>query len=88
MNMAEVVSIKVDKKTKERMQRFSNINWSDTIRNAIRSRLEEEELKDRRNLDLKELDEASKISDSIRRPSALGWNSTAEIRKWRDARKR
>lgn len=82
----EVVSVKVDKKTKERMQRFSSINWSDTIRNAIRIRLEEEELKDR-NLDLKELEEASRIADSLRRPSA-GWDSTAEIRKWRDVRKR
>jgi len=82
----EVVSVKVDKKTKQRMQRFSNINWSDTIRHAIQSRLEEEELKDR-NLDLKELEEASRISDSIRKPSP-GWNSTAEIRKWRDKRRR
>jgi hypothetical protein len=39
----EVVSVKVDKKTKEKMQRFSNINWSDTIRIAIQTRLEEEE---------------------------------------------
>ncbi len=82
----EVVSVKVDKKTKERMQRFSNINWSDTIRSAIQTRLEEEELKDR-NLDLKELEDASKISDSVRRPSP-GWDSTVEIRKWRDARRR
>ena len=83
--MEEVVSVKVDKKTKQRMQRFSNVNWSETIRDAIRNRLNDEELKDR-HLDLKELQEASKIADSIRKPSPPGWNSTAEIRKWRDSR--
>ncbi len=79
--------MKVDKKIKERMQRFSNINWSQTIRSAIESRLEEEELKDR-HLDLKELREASKIAESIRKPVPEGWDSAAEIRKWREARRR
>ena len=83
----EVVSAKVDKETKKRMQRFSNINWSETIRNAIRERLEEEELR-KRNVDLHEVEDACKITDSIRRPGRSGWNSTEEIRKWRDARKR
>jgi hypothetical protein len=83
----EVVSVKVDKKIKERMQRFSNVNWSETIRNAIRNRLDEEELKER-HLDLKEVKEASKIADSIRKPSPAGWDSTTEIRKWRDTRRK
>jgi hypothetical protein len=83
----EVVSVKVDKKTKEKMQRFSNINWSDTIRIAIQTRLEEEEMK-ARNIDLKELEEASRISDSLRKQFPPGWDSTEEIRKWRDSRKR
>ncbi len=43
----EVVSVKVNKKTKERMQRHNSVNWSDTIRDAIRHRLDEEELKGR-----------------------------------------
>ena len=81
----EVVSVKVDKKTKEKMRKFSNVNWSETIRSAIETKLEEEELKNR-HLDFEEIREASKIADSVRR-SIKGWNSTAEIRKWRDQRK-
>jgi hypothetical protein len=83
----EVVSAKIDKKTKERMQRHNNVNWSETIRDAIRNRLDEEELKER-HFDLKELQEASRIADSIRKPSPSGWDSTMEIRKWRDVRRR
>jgi len=82
----EVVSAKVDKTTKQKMQRFPGINWSETIRRAIQSRLEEEELK-KRNVDLKEVEEACRITDSIRR-QVTGWDSTVEIRKWRDQRRR
>ena len=85
LNPMEVVSVKVDKKTKDKMRKFSNVNWSETIRSAIETKLEEEELKNRR-LDFDEIKEASKMADSVRR-SIKGWNSTAEIRKWRDQRK-
>lgn len=81
----EVVSVKVDKKTREKMRRFSNVNWSETIRSAIETKLAEEELKNR-HLDFDEIREASKIADSVRKP-LKGWNSTAEIRKWRDQRR-
>jgi len=81
----EVVSVKVDKKTKRRMRRLAQVNWSETIRMAIEKRAEEEELKERQ-VDPQELEEAVKIADSIRRPS-LGWSSTEEIRKWRERRK-
>jgi hypothetical protein len=83
----EVVSIKVDKVTKQRMQRHNNVNWSETIRDAIRNRLDEEELKER-HLVLEELQEASRIADSIRKPSPPGWDSTKQIRKWRDTRRK
>ena len=81
----EVVSVKVDGKTKRRMRRLAQVNWSETIRMAIEKRAEEEELKERQ-VDPQELEEAVKIADSIRRPSP-GWSSTEEIRKWRERRK-
>ena len=83
----EVVSVKVDKRTKERMQRHNSVNWSETIRDAIRNRLDEEELKER-HLDPKDLQEASRLADSVRKPSPPDWNSTEEIRKWRDTRRK
>lgn len=81
----EVVSVKVDERTKEKMRRLSHVNWSEAIRKAIQRTIEEEELKERK-VDPKDIEEACKISDSIRRPSP-GWSSTEEIRKWREQRR-
>jgi len=81
----EVVSVKVSKATREKMRRLSCINWSETIRKAIEKIIEEEELKDRR-IDPQEIEEACKVTDSIRRES-VGWSSTEEIRRWRNQRK-
>ena len=82
----EVVSVKVDQRTREKMRRLAHVNWSETIRRAIERTISEEELKDRR-VDPKDVAEACKLTDSIRR-SIAGWNSTEEIRKWREQRKR
>lgn len=81
----EVVSVKVDRELREKMRRFSNVNWSETIREAIRQTVAEEELKGRR-VDPEEVREASRLTDAIRK-SAEGWSSTEEIRRWREARR-
>ena len=81
----EVVSVKVDRELKDKMKRYSNVNLSETIREAIRREVAEEELKGRR-VDPEEVREASRLTDSIRK-AAEGWNSTEEIRKWREARR-
>lgn len=86
----EVTSAKVDKKTKAKMKRYSEVNWSEVIRQAIASKIREEELKIRRNpLDKEELADAAKITDAIRsrHKEEAGWNSVEEIRKWREARR-
>ena len=77
--------MKVDRELKEKMRRFSNVNWSETIREAIRRAVAEEELRGRR-VDPEEVREASRLTDLIRK-SAEGWSSTEEIRKWRQLRK-
>jgi hypothetical protein len=81
----EVVSVKVDKHVREKMKKFSNVNWSETIRRALAAKIEEEESKTR-TLDTKALFEAASLTDSIRKPSKR-WSSTEEIRKWRETRK-
>jgi hypothetical protein len=81
----DVVSIRVDKELREKMRLLSYINWSEVIREAVARKILEEASKKRR-LDPNLLLEAAKISDSIRRPSP-GWDSTEEIRKWREQRK-
>ncbi|MGQ9468574.1 MAG: hypothetical protein ACUVTD_01915 [Nitrososphaerales archaeon] len=81
----EVVSVKVDERTKSKMKRLSHVNWSEVIRRAIQAKILEEEVVERR-IDPSDLEEAFRLADSIRRPSP-GWSSTEEIRRWRDQRK-
>ena len=81
----EVVSFKVDKETRDKMRRLSYINWSETVRRAIEATIEAEELKNR-NVDPRDIRAGLAIAASIRRKSG-GWDSTEEIRKWRDRRR-
>ena len=77
--------MKVDKETRNKMRRLANVNWSETIRRAINETIEREELAER-NVDPRDIKEGLKIAQSIRRPSK-GWDSTKEIRKWRELRR-
>lgn len=80
----DMVSVRVDKETKEKMSALSHINWSEVIRKAIKEKILDETRN--RRLSPKLLREAAKITDELRRPSS-GWSSVEEIRKWRDLRK-
>lgn len=81
----EVISVKVDKRVKEKMKKLSNVNWSETIRRALAAKIEEEEAKTR-TIDTESLLEAASITDRIRKASRH-WRSTEEIRRWREERK-
>ena len=81
----DVVSIKVDRKTREKMRKMSNVNWSEIIRRALQAKIEEEESRNR-SIDRGLLLEAASLTDKMRKRSK-GWNSTEEIRKWRQARR-
>ena len=83
----EVVSFKVDSATKRRMSRIRDINWSEVLRDAIRRRLELEE-RLRTPIDRRQALEAARRMDEFRNqigPSE--YNSTKEIRRWRDLRR-
>jgi len=81
--MVDVVSARVDKETRRRMMRLPQVNWSEVIRGAIVEKIREEER--RREVDLRDLREAAKTMDSLRVP-VEGWDSTEEIRRWRERR--
>jgi hypothetical protein len=81
----EVFSVKVDKRVKEKMRKLPNVNWSEIVRRALAAKIEEEEAKTR-TIDAKSVLEAASLTDKIRKTS-IGWSSTEEIRKWRQARK-
>ena len=83
-----VVSVKVDEETKRRMARLRDINWSEVVRVAIRRRLELEETL-RAPVDRREAAEAARRMDEFReRIGPSDFDSTREIRRWRDLRRR
>ncbi len=82
----EVVSAKVDKQVRDKMRRLGHVNWSEVIRSALITKIKEEEAK-LRSVDKASLIEASSMTDRIRK-SSRGWDSTEEIRRWREARKK
>lgn len=81
------MSVRVDSSLKQRMAALSDMNWAEVIRRAVQDRLEiEEEL--RNPIDRRRALHAAQHSDKFR--SALepdNYDTTKEIRKWRDRRK-
>lgn len=82
----EVVSAKVDKRVRDKMRKLGHVNWSEVIRSALTTKIKEEEAK-LRSVDKTSLIEASSMTDRIRK-STKDWDSTEEIRRWREARRR
>lgn len=85
--LMEVVSFKVDASTKRRMARIRDINWSEVLRDAIRRRLELEE-RLRTPIDRRRALAAARRMDEYRNEIAPSeYDSTKEIRRWRDLRR-
>jgi len=80
-----VVSFRIDKKLKERMDRLKHINWSEVIRRVIVETIRREEARLRgKNYD--RMRWASLKTEELRR-HVEGWSSVEEIRKWREKRR-
>ena len=84
--MVEVVSAKIDDETRRRMKRLQDVNWSEVMREAIIKKIEEEERR-QALVDRERLRRAAAETDALRTPATPGWDSTEEIRKWREARR-
>ena len=79
--------MRVDRATKDRMSRHPEVNWAEVVRSSLADRLElEEELQ--RPLDRRRAARAARDMDVICRslPSS-GYDSTKEVRRWRDLRR-
>lgn len=66
----------------EKVKKLSYINWSDIIRDSVIRKLKEEESRER-VIYREAITEGIEIASTVRK-SSFGWNSTAEIRNWRD----
>ncbi|MEM0376368.1 MAG: hypothetical protein QXU72_03275 [Thermofilum sp.] len=82
--MSVVVSFRVSRELKERMDRLKHVNWSEVVRRAIYEVVVREEAK-LRSRDMDRVREAVLRSEKLSR-RVEGWSSVEEIRKWRERR--
>jgi len=82
--VSTVVSFRIDKELKRRMNQLKHINWSEVVRRAIYETIIREEAKMRKK-DPERIKRAARRSDMLSR-SVEGWNSVEEIRRWREAK--
>ncbi|MEM2189646.1 MAG: VapB-type antitoxin [Nitrososphaerota archaeon] len=82
-----VVSFRVDKRLKARMDRLRHINWSELLRRYVESVVEQEERKLRSAKDplaikraVEEMNRLAKISEGS------GWIAEEEVIRWRRRR--
>jgi len=79
-----VISFRISRELKERMDRLKHINWSEVVRRAIYEVVTREEAK-LRSRDMDRIREAvlriERLSKRIE-----GWSSVEEIRRWREKR--
>jgi len=79
-----VISFRVSRELKERMDRLKHVNWSEVVRRAIYEVVVREEAK-LRSRDMDRVREAVLRSEKLSR-RVEGWSSVEEIRKWRERR--
>jgi len=82
--LSVVVSFRIDKKLKEKMDKLKHINWSEVVRRAIYETIVREEAKLRRR-DPERMRRAALKSEELSR-RVEGWSSVEAIRRWREAR--
>lgn len=81
------ISMRIDDKTKARMEAHPDINWSEIIRKAIKERLDIEESLRVKKFDHARALRATKTMTRLRAKTSGKWNGAEEIRKWRAVRK-
>jgi len=75
-----IITLRVSDELKKKMDELKDVNWSEIARQAIKQKITETELW--QPVDVSLLKQASADTDALRR-TIKGWDSTAEIRKWR-----
>ncbi len=82
--MSVVVSFRIDRELKRRMDELRHINWSEVVRRAI-AEVVARELARREEKDFVRIRRAVLRSKKLVR-RVEGWSSVEEIRRWRERR--
>jgi len=80
--MMNVISAEVDEETIRRMRRLPSIDWSKVIRQAILTKIEEEEDR-RRQPDRERLERTARETDALRTKYRAGWDSIEAMKRRR-----
>jgi predicted transcriptional regulator len=80
-----IVTVRVDENLKKKMEQLREVNWSEVTRTAIEQKIKDIELW--QPIDLARAKRAADDTDELR-VKISGWNSTEEIRKWRQRDRR
>ncbi len=85
--MSEVVTFRVSKSLKTRMNRLRHVNWSELLRRTLEDSVEEEEKRvaperdpEKMRRGVEEMDRVAKIS------KGSGWAGAEEVIRWRRER--
>lgn len=78
-----IISVRINKELKEKMNLYEDVNWSAVLRRAIMENLQN---KEKTNLEKRR--KAARMMDEIRKSRIFdgGKDSTQIIREWRDKR--
>ncbi len=78
-----IISVRINKELKEKMNLYEDVNWSAVLRKAII-----ENLDSKQRIDIEKRKKAFALMDKLRKKRVFdgGKNSTEIIRKWRDKR--
>ncbi|MHB8566136.1 MAG: VapB-type antitoxin [Nitrososphaerales archaeon] len=76
-----IISVRVDDKLKQKKDQLKEVNWSEVTRKVIGEKIRETELW--QPVDVILLVESSTNTDALRK-RIEGWDSTTEIRRWRE----
>lgn len=84
----EIISLRIDKITKEKMKMLEHINWSAVLRKTIKEQIERQKEKEH-IIDLTKAKKASNLINEIRKSRTFdgGKSSVKIIREWRNKRK-
>jgi len=83
--MSDIISVRVPKELREKMRKFSYVNWSEVVREAIKMRIEVEERRQRKVRAARDMD---RIRDKILRLyGTTNYDSSEVIRYWRELRR-
>ena len=82
--MSAVISFRVDRELKEKMDRLRHVNWSEVVRRAIYEVVVREEAR-LRSKDPERLRRALVRSEKLSR-QVEGWSGVEEVRRWRERR--